>query len=151
MLRSFIYMLAGLTFSARPAAALPAHPPLHKVVSLKITVLSTMLADRGMGEWGFSVLVEADGHRILFDTGMHPQTVLDNARELGVDLSNVTDVVLSHHHGDHTGGLLALRRELIKANPEALSRFFVCRGIFLPRPGDDGGEGNETIALKGPY
>ncbi|MFL5515142.1 MAG: MBL fold metallo-hydrolase [Gemmatimonadales bacterium] len=108
MLRSFIYMLAGLTFSARPAAALPAHPPLHKVVSLKITVLSTMLADRGMGEWGFSVLVEADGHRILFDTGMHPQTVLDNARDLGIDLSNVTDVVLSHHHGDHTGGLVDL-------------------------------------------
>jgi hypothetical protein len=45
MLRSF-YMLAGLTLFAGPAAALPAHPPLHKVASLKITVLSTMLADR---------------------------------------------------------------------------------------------------------
>src|SRR4051812_6365700 len=133
MLRSFIYMLAGLTFSARPAAALPAHPPLHKVVSLKITVLSTMLADRGMGEWGFSVLVEADGHRILFDTGMHPQTVLDNARDLGIDLSNVTDVVLSHHHGDHTGGLVELRQELSKRSPGAMSRIHVAPGIFLSR------------------
>lgn len=37
--------------------------------SLRITVLSTMLADRGIGEWGFAALVEADGRRILFDTG----------------------------------------------------------------------------------
>src|SRR6476661_3736587 len=71
----------------------------HRVKSLKITVLSTMLADKGVGEWGFAALVEADGHRILFDTGFRPETVLQNARELGIDLSNVTDVVLSHHHG----------------------------------------------------
>jgi 7,8-dihydropterin-6-yl-methyl-4-(beta-D-ribofuranosyl)aminobenzene 5'-phosphate synthase len=149
MLRSFIYMLAGLTFSARPAAALPAHPPLHKVVSLKITVLSTMLADRGMGEWGFSVLVEADGHRILFDTGMHSQTVLDNARDLGIDLSNVTDVVLSHHHGDHTGGLVELRQERSKRSPGAMSRIHVAPGIFLSRrhPGSDD-EANPAVALK---
>jgi 7,8-dihydropterin-6-yl-methyl-4-(beta-D-ribofuranosyl)aminobenzene 5'-phosphate synthase len=149
MLRSSISVLAGLTFSAGPAAALPAHPPLHKVASLKITILSTMLADRGMGEWGFSVLVEADGHRILFDTGMHPETVLDNARDLGIDLSNVTDVVLSHHHGDHTGGLVELRRELSKQSPAAMSRIHVAPGIFLSRraPGKDD-EANPTIAVK---
>src|SRR5687768_18581751 len=83
----------------------------HKVKSLKVTVLSTMLAEEGVGEWGFAALVEADGRRILFDTGLRPETVLQNARELGIDLSSVTDVVLSHHHGDHTGGLLTLRRE----------------------------------------
>jgi 7,8-dihydropterin-6-yl-methyl-4-(beta-D-ribofuranosyl)aminobenzene 5'-phosphate synthase len=123
-----------------------------RIGSVRVTVLSTMLADaKGIGEWGFAALVEADGRRLLFDTGARPDTVLVNARELGVDLSNVTDVVLSHHHGDHTGGLLALRRELMKSNPKALSRCYVGRGIFLPRPGDDGRETNETIALKGPY
>ena len=149
MLRSFIHMVAGLTFSAGPAAAPPPHPPLHKVASLKITILSTMLADRGMGEWGFSVLVEADGHRILFDTGMHPETVLDNARDLGIDLSDVTDVVLSHHHGDHTGGLVELRQELSKQSPAAMSRIHVAPGIFLSRrhPGSDD-EANPTIAVK---
>ena len=149
MLRSFMYMVAGLSFSAGPAAALPARPPLHKVASLKITVLSTMLADRGMGEWGFSVLVEADGHRILFDTGLHPETVLDNAHDLGIDLSNVTDVVLSHHHGDHTGGLVELRQELSKKSPSAMSRIHVAPGIFLSRrqPGRDD-EANPTIAVK---
>ena len=82
-----------------------------------------MLADtKGIGEWGFAALVEADGHRLLFDTGARPETVLANARELGVDLADVTEVVLSHHHGDHTGGLLTLRRELAKDDPRR------CRG-----------------------
>src|SRR5262245_31878022 len=84
-----------------------------RVRSLKLVVLSTMLADtKGVGEWGFAALVEADGHRLLFDTGNRPETVLKNASELGIELADVTDVVLSHHHGDHTGGLLTLRREL---------------------------------------
>jgi 7,8-dihydropterin-6-yl-methyl-4-(beta-D-ribofuranosyl)aminobenzene 5'-phosphate synthase len=66
-----------------------------------------MLADRGV--WGFAALVEADGRRLPFDAGYRPETVLENARELGIDLSAVTDVVLSHQHGDHTGGLVTLR------------------------------------------
>ena len=78
-----------------------------------------MLADtKGLGEWGFAALVEADGHRLLFDTGARPDTVLVNARELRVDLSGVTDVILSHHHRDHTGGLLPLRHALMKDHPQ---------------------------------
>src|SRR6266850_6859676 len=83
----------------------------HRVRTLRIQVLSTMLADdEGIGEWGFAALVEADGHQFLFDTGARPDTVLTNARALGVDLSGVQDVILSHNHGDHTGGLVTLRR-----------------------------------------
>jgi 7,8-dihydropterin-6-yl-methyl-4-(beta-D-ribofuranosyl)aminobenzene 5'-phosphate synthase len=111
-----------------------------------------MLADnKGIGEWGFAALVESGGQRILFDTGARPETVLRNAKELGIDLSGVSDVILSHHHGDHTGGLLTLRRELAKTNPRALSRAYVGPGIFLSRPRDDGSESNETIALKSAY
>lgn len=105
------------------------------VKALKITVLSTMLAQDGIGEWGYAALVEVDGRRILFDTGARPQTVLANARELGVDLASVEEVVLSHNHLDHTGGLLTLRRELMKTNPAALSRVHVARGFFLPQAG----------------
>ena len=127
----------------------PLEPAGHRVKSLKITILSTMLADHGMGEWGFAALVEADGRGILFDTGLRPETVLQNARELGIDLSSVTDVVLSHHHGDHTGGLLTLRRELAGKSPTALSRVHVAPGIFLSRrhPGSQE-EANPTIAVK---
>jgi 7,8-dihydropterin-6-yl-methyl-4-(beta-D-ribofuranosyl)aminobenzene 5'-phosphate synthase len=123
-----------------------------RVKSVKVTVLSTMLADtKGVGEWGFAALVDADGHRVLFDTGSRPETVLNNARDLGIDLSGVTDVILSHHHGDHTGGLLTLRTALSKQNPDALSRAHVGAGIFLSRPAADGRETNETVGMKGPY
>ncbi|MGH7525386.1 MAG: MBL fold metallo-hydrolase [Gemmatimonadales bacterium] len=112
-----------------------------------------MLTDLdGVGEWGFAALVEVDGRRLLFDTGSRPQTVLDNARELGIDLSDITDVVLSHHHWDHTGGLIALREALSKKNPAALSRAHVGEGIFLSRPSpEDGQETNQMIARRAAY
>jgi 7,8-dihydropterin-6-yl-methyl-4-(beta-D-ribofuranosyl)aminobenzene 5'-phosphate synthase len=108
------------------AAALPA----QTVKSLKIQILSTMLtADEGIGEWGFSALVEVDGHRILFDTGARPETVLNNARELKVDLSDVPDAILSHNHGDHTGGLKTLREHY----PQSFTVLHVGKGITYPR------------------
>jgi 7,8-dihydropterin-6-yl-methyl-4-(beta-D-ribofuranosyl)aminobenzene 5'-phosphate synthase len=123
-----------------------------RVRSLRVLVLSTMLAERGIGEWGFSALVEVDGRRILFDTGAHPDTVLRNARDLGINLTGITDVILSHNHPDHTGGLLHLRRELSKENPAALSRVHVGQGIFWSRPRRTSNEeGNSMIALKPSY
>ncbi len=110
------------------------------VDSLKITILSTMLTDTiGIGEWGFAALVEADGHRILFDTGRLPDTVLENAKALGVELADIQDVILSHNHADHTGGLVTLRRELSKNNADAVSRTHVGPGIFWGRPPDPRG------------
>lgn len=106
---------------------------LPQVSKLKITTLSTMLANRGIGEWGFAALVEFDGKKILFDTGYRPETVLQNAEELGIDLSEVEDVFISHNHGDHTGGLLRLREEMKKKNPKALSKVHVGEGIFSQR------------------
>lgn len=146
----------GATSVRAEPAPTPSNPPVRRaqLKSLKVTVLSTMLADMpGLGEWGFAALVEADGHRILFDTGAYPDTVLKNARLLGVDLSTVTDVILSHNHEDHTGGLLTLRRELAKKNPSALSRAHVARGIFWSRVSSSGkgGEGNPMIAFRPEY
>ncbi len=123
-----------------------------KVTSLDVRLLSTMLtADEGYGEWGFAALVVADGHRILFDTGAHPDTVLRNAHELHIDLSNVPDVILSHHHLDHTAGLVTLRRECAKSNPAALARAHVGTGIFLSRTDDGAREANPMIATKSDY
>jgi 7,8-dihydropterin-6-yl-methyl-4-(beta-D-ribofuranosyl)aminobenzene 5'-phosphate synthase len=106
---------------------------LTEVESLKVTLLSTMLTEAGVGEWGFSALVEADGHRILFDTGAAPDTVWRNAQTLGIDLSDVGDVVLTHHHGDHSGGLIFLRRKFHERDSGAVSRLHVGRGIFWDR------------------
>ena len=74
-----------------------------------------MVADYDyIGEWGFAAIVESDGNQILFDTGFRPNTVLENADSLGIDLSNIEHVFLSHNHMDHTGGLMHLRSELMK-------------------------------------
>ena len=128
----------------------------HEVQTLRVTVLSTMLAGdppfKGIGEWGFSALIEADGHRILFDTGERSETVLHNARELGVDLSDITEVVITHNHWDHVGGLLALRHEFSKEKPTALSRAHVAEGIFLNRASPtDQTETNGLLPLKVEY
>jgi 7,8-dihydropterin-6-yl-methyl-4-(beta-D-ribofuranosyl)aminobenzene 5'-phosphate synthase len=103
----------------------------HRAQAVDVKVLSTMLADRdGIGEWGFSALVVVDGHRILFDTGARPDTVLINAKALKVDLSSVPDVILTHNHGDHTGGLVALKKSVPK---DALMVAHAGEGIFLKR------------------
>jgi len=107
------------------------------VSDLKVTTLSTMLTEfRGVGEWGYAALVEADGRRILFDTGMRPNTVLENAAELGLDLRTVDTVILSHNHFDHTGGLVTLRRELKANDASALQHVHAGDGVFLPRSMD---------------
>jgi 7,8-dihydropterin-6-yl-methyl-4-(beta-D-ribofuranosyl)aminobenzene 5'-phosphate synthase len=127
---STLALLASIGTAALLTGAPEGAPPVR---TAKITILSTMLADRGIGEWGFSALVEVDGKRLLFDTGAEPDTVLRNAQALGVDLSDVTEVALSHSHGDHTGGLATLRKTLSPRNARALTRVHVGKGFFTPR------------------
>jgi len=74
-------------------------------------VVLTVLYDNYPGSselrtaWGFSCLAYVDGRRVLFDTGGDWETLSHNMRELGVDPKSIDIVVLSHIHGDHTGGL----------------------------------------------
>lgn len=145
MLRKIVGWVLCLSLLA-PCAAVAA-----QVKALTVTVLSTMLADSGLGEWGYSALVEVDGHRYLFDTGANPDVVLRNAKFLHIDLSQVEDVVISHNHDDHTGGLIALRRELMKSNPRAMSRAHVSANIFLPRLKADGSDDNGLTSLRAEY
>ena len=144
-------LLCAALLSAGPCKA--AGAPHGRVHSAKVTVLSTMLADNGeLGEWGFSALVEADGHRLLFDTGMHSDVVLKNARGMEVDLGAVPEVILSHNHSDHVGGLLALRSAAMRRSPGALGRAHVGLGIFYPRLGPiPGVEGNPMILIRPQY
>jgi len=79
---------------------------------LQITVLveNTVRGVDVLAEHGLAFWIEADGHRMLFDTGQGG--VLEhNARELDIDLKSVEAIALSHGHFDHTGGLSRLLGE----------------------------------------
>jgi 7,8-dihydropterin-6-yl-methyl-4-(beta-D-ribofuranosyl)aminobenzene 5'-phosphate synthase len=119
-----------------PTRTVPKPGPTAQAKAVKVTILSTTLSGgpgRGIGEWGFAALIEVDGKRWLVDTGARPETVLRNATELKIDLAGVTDVVLTHAHDDHTGGLIALRTELRKRDPRALGRAHVGTDFFATR------------------
>ena len=76
----------------------------------KITILCENragLTEDVVGEHGFSALVEREGYKILLDTGQGLGLVA-NAAALGIDLSQIDTIVLSHGHYDHTGGLAQL-------------------------------------------
>ena len=103
-----------------------------KTKNVKITTLSEDTANYGfIAEWGLSVLVEADGHKILVDTGLSFSAV-HNAQLMGIDLSTVDRIVLTHGHGDHTGGLrdvLRLTREVeVIAHPDIWNAKYGKRG-----------------------
>lgn len=59
-------------------------------------------------DWGFSVLVESKGRKILFDTGADGRILLSNMQRLKIDPKEIEDVFISHLHRDHTGGLSSL-------------------------------------------
>lgn len=78
-------------------------------MSVKITTLieNSAKSDIYYSEHGLSLLVEANGVRVLYDTGSS-SLFLKNAKTLDADLNNVDALVLSHGHYDHTGGVDAI-------------------------------------------
>jgi len=80
-----------------------------------------------LGEHGFAALIEPAGTEpLLFDTGQG-MTLLHNAQRMNKNLANIRNVVISHGHHDHAGGLLPL---LQKFGP---MRILGHPGIFSPR------------------
>jgi 7,8-dihydropterin-6-yl-methyl-4-(beta-D-ribofuranosyl)aminobenzene 5'-phosphate synthase len=77
-------------------------------------------------DWGFSALVEHNGKRILFDTGNDAAIFEHNVKALGVDLTKLDFVVISHRHADHTTGL----RYVLKVNPNVT--------VYVPADGGNG-------------
>lgn len=143
-------LLVMAVFAGAACTSTAAAQP-HRVSSLDIRILSTMLADEGFGEWGFAALVEVDGRRILFDTGANEDTVQRNLKVLGLDLSNVEVVILSHNHADHTTGLMPLRRQYAARAPAALSRVYAGHGIFWPRVSAKGQVDDRMARIRREY
>ena len=81
----------------------------------RLTVIVDAFGDQSAlhKDWGYSALVEYGGKRILFDTGNDSAAFASNVRTLGIDLTRLDAVVISHRHGDHTAGL----RHVLALNP----------------------------------
>lgn len=99
-LLGLVLLLAPSAVSATPTPPAPA----------RVTILYDAFGDRAGLErdWGYSALIEYDGRRILFDAGNDGEIFARNVRALGVDLRRLDFAVISHRHGDHTGGLAYL-------------------------------------------
>ena len=63
-----------------------------------------------IAEHGLSLYIETEKHKLLLDTGQ-TDAVVKNAEVLGIDLSAVDTVILSHGHYDHSGGILPLSKK----------------------------------------
>lgn len=75
------------------------------------SIVVTIVYDNNPGQkeltsaWGFACMIQGPEKTVLFDTGGDGRILLENMRALNLDPKQVDVVVLSHIHGDHTGGL----------------------------------------------
>jgi 7,8-dihydropterin-6-yl-methyl-4-(beta-D-ribofuranosyl)aminobenzene 5'-phosphate synthase len=97
-LKKWVLCLLALAVLSGPAAA---------AEEFRVTILydNTVHAPGTKGDWGFACLIEGSEKTILFDTGTRPDVFRHNLETLGIDVEKVDQVVISHEHGDHTGGL----------------------------------------------
>lgn len=89
-------------------------------MTIKITVLvdnNTLIDSYFCGEPGVCYYIEADNRKILFDTG-YSDIFINNAQILNIDLADITDLILSHGHNDHTWGLGHLIQHFDRRNVE---------------------------------
>ncbi len=95
---------------------------------MEITILCenrTCITQGVTGEHGFCALIEQNGEKLLLDTGQG-LTLISNAKTLDIRLDNISKIVLSHGHYDHTGGLIKLPPQIkqvpIYAHPDVFDK-----------------------------
>jgi len=109
----------------------------------KITVLcDDRLSFPLLAEHGFSVLIEKEGRFLLFDTGS-TDVFIKNAKILGKDLSKVENIIISHSHYDHAGGL----KYLLPFNKKY--KVILKEEAFLPKYSNERFTGIEWESLRG--
>ncbi|MDG6927798.1 MAG: MBL fold metallo-hydrolase [Nitrososphaerota archaeon] len=76
---------------------------------VKTAVLNDNEGTEGLHNgWGWSVLLESEKWKIIFDAGPDPKILQNNASTMGINLDDLSFGFLSHDHFDHSGGFAAL-------------------------------------------
>lgn len=102
------------------------------------TMLNGFVPDQLVAEHGFSLLLDVvrngRSHRILFDTGVTPNGLIENMRRMEIDATSIEAIVCSHGHFDHATGLDGLARTLGRRNLPVLIHpdFWNRRRAVLP-------------------
>jgi 7,8-dihydropterin-6-yl-methyl-4-(beta-D-ribofuranosyl)aminobenzene 5'-phosphate synthase len=102
--------------------------PSGQEVTFTILYDNYKFSDPYIGDWGFSCLIEGKDKTILFDTGTKPDIFRKNIENLKVDINKIDLIVISHNHGDHTGGLpviLEKRADLPLYIPASVEKQFL--------------------------
>lgn len=132
-------MKLALSAVALCMIALGRAPGMERV-EIRVLFDNTVAAAGYEDGWGFAAAVSGSGGKLLFDAGASPDVLLRNADRMSIDVASFERVLVSHRHGDHTGGLPGLR----KRNP-ALEILWPDR----PEPFDISPSFHSTGALSG--
>ncbi|MFP4469671.1 MAG: MBL fold metallo-hydrolase [Bacteroidales bacterium] len=92
----------------------------EKPVELLVLYDNHQFDEHTTADWGFSVLVVHSNDTILFDTGTRKDVLFANMKTMNIDPKTIKTLVISHHHGDHTGCIFPL----LEKNPDMQ--------VFLP-------------------
>jgi len=130
------YFVAAWAMVLAGCAATTSPPQAARADSAKaqITILYDAFGKSSsmQKDWGYAALIEHGGKRILFDTGNNGDTLAQNAKAKGIDLSKLDFVVMSHRHGDHMGGVAYLLSVNPKVKIYAPKEGFGVYGADLP-------------------
>jgi len=114
---------------------------VEAVDSVKIIILADDYAgyeSNLIGQHGFSAFIEVSRgdikKRILFDTGQYAAPILFNSKKLGIDLSKIDYIVLSHRHYDHTGGLLEILKHVGEKKVYIVAHPLLFKPNFIMKP-----------------
>lgn len=78
-------------------------------------VENTSISKDYKSKHGLCLYIETKKHKLLFDLGSN-SLFLENAVKLGVDITDIDSVIISHGHNDHGGALKYFLENNTKAN-----------------------------------
>jgi 7,8-dihydropterin-6-yl-methyl-4-(beta-D-ribofuranosyl)aminobenzene 5'-phosphate synthase len=113
-----------------PVAGITATSGIEKPVTVKVIYDNYLKVDGLKEDWGFSIMIEGLDREVLFDTGTNPEIFASNFKKMGLDASAVDFLMISHEHGDHTGGIEAftdMKRDIPVIIPHSFSDRFKVR------------------------